>query len=60
MSGVLNLVSVGPGFADMVVPRAEAALRDSEVIVGYELYLPWIEPLPAGKENQKAAIEEGA
>ncbi|NMM39068.1 MAG: precorrin-3B C(17)-methyltransferase [Glaciimonas sp.] len=50
MSGVLNLVSVGPGFADMVVPRAEAALRDSEVIVGYELYLRWIEPWLAGKE----------
>ncbi|MGV8892194.1 MAG: precorrin-3B C(17)-methyltransferase [Burkholderiaceae bacterium] len=50
MSGVLNLVSVGPGFADMIVPRAEAALRDSEVIVGYELYLRWIEPWLAGKE----------
>ena len=50
MSGVLNLVSVGPGFADMVVPRAEAALRDSEVIVGYELYLRWIAPWLAGKE----------
>lgn len=50
MSGVLNLVSVGPGFADMVIPRAEAALRDSEVIVGYELYLRWIAPWLAGKE----------
>jgi precorrin-6x reductase len=50
MSGVLNLVSVGPGFADMIVPRAEAALRDSDVIVAYELYLRWIAPWLAGKE----------
>ena len=33
MKGVLNLVSVGPGFTDLIVPRAEAALRDSDVIV---------------------------
>jgi len=50
MSGVLNLVSVGPGFNDLIVPRAEAALRDSSVIVAYELYLRWIEPWLAGKE----------
>ncbi|MDB5992006.1 MAG: precorrin-3B C(17)-methyltransferase [Herbaspirillum sp.] len=50
MSGVLNLVSAGPGFADMIVPRAEAALRDSDVIVAYELYLRWVSPWLDGKE----------
>jgi precorrin-3B C17-methyltransferase len=50
MKGVLNLVSVGPGFADLIVPRAEAALRGSEVIVAYELYLRWIGPWLDGKE----------
>jgi precorrin-6x reductase len=50
MSGVLNLVSVGPGYKDLIIPRAEAALRDSDVIVAYELYLRWIEPWIAGKE----------
>ena len=50
MKGVLNLVSVGPGFNDLIVPRAEAALRDSDVIVAYELYLRWIAPWIAGKE----------
>jgi cobalt-factor III methyltransferase len=50
MKGVLNLVSVGPGFADLIVPRAEAALRDSNVIVAYELYLRWIEPWLLNKE----------
>lgn len=50
MKGVLNLVSVGPGFLDLIVPRAEAALRNSDVIVAYDLYLRWIEPWLAGKE----------
>ena len=50
MKGVLNLVSVGPGFADLIIPRAEAALRDSDVIVAYDLYLRWIAPWLAGKE----------
>ena len=50
MTGVLNLVSVGPGFSDLIVPRAEAALRDSDVIVAYELYLRWIAPWIEGKE----------
>lgn len=50
MKGVLNLVSVGPGFSDLIVPRAESALRDSEVIVAYDLYLRWIAPWIAGKE----------
>lgn len=50
MSGVLNLVSVGPGFSDLIAPRAEAALRESEVIVAYELYLRWIKPWLGGKE----------
>ena len=50
MTGVLNLVSVGPGFNDLIIPRAEAALQGSDVIVAYELYLRWIEPWLEGKE----------
>ena len=50
MSGVLNLVSVGPGYEDLIVPRAIAALRDSDVIVAYELYLRWIQPHIEGKQ----------
>ena len=50
VSGVLNLVSVGPGTSDLIVPRAKEALAYSEVIVGYELYLRWIAPWLEGKE----------
>ena len=50
MSGVLNLVSVGPGESDLIVPRAQEALKNSDIIVGYELYLRWITPWLEGKE----------
>lgn len=50
MSGVLNLVSVGPGFEEMIIPRAVDALQNSDVIVAYELYLRWVQPWIAGKE----------
>ena len=50
MSGVLHLVSVGPGFDDLIAPRAVAALQSSDVIVAYELYLRWIGPYVEGKE----------
>ena len=48
--GVLSLVSVGPGLPEFILPRAAEALRASEVIVGYELYLKWIQPWICGKE----------
>lgn len=50
MSGVLHLVSVGPGYEDLIAPRAVAALKSSDVIVAYELYLRWIGPHVEGKE----------
>jgi precorrin-3B C17-methyltransferase len=50
MTGVLNLVSVGPGVNDLIVPRAREVLGNSDVIVGYELYLRWIQPWIEGKE----------
>ena len=50
MKGKLHLVSVGPGCIELIPPLAESALRESEVVVGYELYLKWIAPWIAGKE----------
>jgi len=48
--GKLNLVSVGPGFIDLVPPLAQIALRESEIIIGYKLYFTWIRPLIEDKE----------
>jgi precorrin-6x reductase len=49
MTGLLNLVSVGPGFKEHITPAAEHALEQSEIIVGYELYLTWIKDWLASK-----------
>ncbi|MGA7902942.1 MAG: precorrin-3B C(17)-methyltransferase, partial [Terrimicrobiaceae bacterium] len=48
--GKLHLVSVGPGFAELIPPMAQSALRASDAIVSYELYLTWIAPWIEGKE----------
>src|SRR3984957_10071974 len=48
--GQLFLVSGGPGSVELITPLAENALRESEVIVGYELYLTWIRSWIDGKE----------
>jgi precorrin-6x reductase len=65
MSGQLNLVSVGPGSADLIAPLARAALERSDAVVGYGLYLRWIAPwlegkeihdLPLTKERERAAL----
>jgi precorrin-6x reductase len=62
--GKLYLVSVGPGIAELIPPKAESALRASDAVVGYELYLKWIAPwiegrriysLPLTKERERAA-----
>jgi cobalt-factor III methyltransferase len=50
INGKLYLVSVGPGFRELIPPLAEAALRSSDAIVGYDLYLRWISDWTAGKE----------
>jgi precorrin-3B C17-methyltransferase len=56
--GRLNLVSVGPGFADLVPPLAETALRESAVIIGYKLYFTWIQPLIEGKEVHSFSLTQ--
>jgi precorrin-6x reductase len=48
--GKLCLVSVGPGLADLIPPMAQRALQESDVVVGYDLYLKWIQPWIEGKE----------
>jgi precorrin-6x reductase len=56
--GKLNLVSVGPGFLGLIPPLAEVALRESDVIVGYQLYFTWIQPLIEGKEIHSFSLTQ--
>lgn len=65
MNGQLNLVSVGPGAAELIPPMVRQALERSDAVVGYGLYLRWIAPwlegkevhdLPLTKERERAAL----
>ena len=40
--GKLYLVSIGPGALDLIVPRASEALKNSDVVIGHQLYLDLI------------------
>lgn len=58
MPGKLYLVSVGPGVSDLITPMAERAIKESDVIVGYELYLTWIQDWIAGKKIFKQPLTQ--
>src|SRR5277367_6370201 len=58
MKGKLNLVSVGPGFAEHITPAARQALEESDAIVGYDLYLNWIRPWIDAKEIHCAPLTQ--
>jgi len=62
--GTLLLVSVGPGFAELIPPAAQTAINRSQYIVSYDLYLNWIRPwitnqeiitMPLTQERERAA-----
>ena len=48
--GKLYLVSVGPGFSELIAPMAVAALKQSDAVVSYDLYLRWVQEWIQGKE----------
>ncbi|MBF0278314.1 MAG: precorrin-3B C(17)-methyltransferase [SAR324 cluster bacterium] len=50
MEGKLYLVSVGPGFSELIPPLAKKAIAESDAIVGYDLYLRWIREWVEAKE----------
>ena len=39
MKSKIYIVGMGPGTAEMLTPQADHALQDSNVIVGYPVYL---------------------
>ena len=61
----LFLISVGPGFSDLVVPKAQQALTQCDTVIGYDLYFEWIQEwiaeaqcikLPLTQERKRAQI----
>ncbi|MCW5212073.1 hypothetical protein VU04_04095, partial [Desulfobulbus sp. TB] len=41
-SGILTVVGTGPGAEDLITPRAQQALTQAQVVVGYTTYLELI------------------
>lgn len=50
-SGSLVVVGIGPGHPLDRTRRAEAAIRDADLVVGYDLYLDHVADLLEGKER---------
>jgi len=50
MKGKLFVVGIGPGKNDLLTIRAQKAIEQSEMIVGYKLYVELVENLCKGKE----------
>ena len=68
--GRLFVVGIGPGSFDEMTARARRAIKNSDVIVGYDSYIDLIHPLCAGKviiasgmgqevQRCEAALREG-
>ncbi len=41
----MTVIGIGPGSADQITPRALEAIANSDVIVGYGVYVELIKPL---------------
>jgi precorrin-3B C17-methyltransferase len=56
--GRLFLVGFGPGDHDQITPRALAAIRQSEVVIGYSTYIKLIGELLEGKRVIRKGMTE--
>ena len=45
MKAKITVIGIGPGGPDDMTSKAKEALHDSNIIVGYKYYIPFIEPL---------------
>lgn len=63
--GRLTVIGLGPGSRDLTTPRAQQAIRDASIVVGYRPYVAQVEDLlrpgtkiastPMGKEEERTA-----
>ena len=63
--GKLTIIGLGPGSRDLTTPRAQQAIRDASVVVGYRPYVAQVKDLlrpgtkiastPMGKEEERTA-----
>jgi cobalt-precorrin 5A hydrolase/precorrin-3B C17-methyltransferase len=63
--GKLTVIGLGPGARDLTTPRAQQAIRDASIVVGYRPYVAQVKDLlrpgvkiastPMGKEEERTA-----
>ena len=58
MSKKIYVVGIGPGGSDYMTPMASNAIRESDVIVGYTLYVDLVKDLADGKEVKSTSMKQ--
>jgi precorrin-3B C17-methyltransferase len=48
--GRLAVVSIGPGYPEFIIPRARQVVEDSQLVVGYKVYLDLLKPVLTTQE----------
>ena len=51
------VVGIGPGQEESMTRQARAAIEQSDVVVGYDLYVKLVEPLLQGKETASTPMK---
>ncbi|MEG1314572.1 MAG: precorrin-3B C(17)-methyltransferase [Anaerovoracaceae bacterium] len=54
----IYVVGIGPGNSQYMTPQAKMAIEDSQVIVGYNLYVDLVADLVSGKEVKSTAMKQ--
>ncbi|WP_417915565.1 precorrin-3B C(17)-methyltransferase [Candidatus Electronema sp. JM] len=59
-TGILSVVGIGPGAADLISPRARLAIEQAEIVAGYRTYLELIAQLlrPEQQQLNSAMMQE--
>ena len=54
----IYVVGIGPGSSEYMTPQPRAAIEDSDVVVGYTLYVDLVSDLTSGKEVKSTAMKQ--
>ena len=54
----IYVVGIGPGNSEYMTPQARNAIEESDVVVGYTLYVDLVKELTCGKEVKSTAMKQ--
>ena len=54
----IYVVGIGPGGSEYMTPQAACAIENSDVVVGYTLYVDLVKELTEGKEVKSTAMKQ--